>query len=391
MPVGPPGRLVGMLAAGAHLAGRSWKWLKWPVGLGVFAWLYYSNEEALAKVAAAPKDWNYAILAFLLIGGSTLMTFGRWYLLVRAQQFPFRVRDAVRLGFVGLVMNYISPGSVGGDLFKAVLLARDQQSRKAAAVATVLLDRILGLLALFLVGLGATLVPHDFPDSAEVQANTAVLWIGSLAGLAGLVLMLLPATTRWGWVNRLPRLPLVGHILDELVHGVRLYQSRPLAVLAAMGLSLVGHAGLITGFYFCALWIRQPWVPDLAAHFYFMPNAELFGAVSMVPGGVGALEWAVKQYYVLVKPNVIPEAQAAGAGLMAAIAFRVLQAVIAAIGFGYYLSSRREISAAIEEASHESPLESSPVSLQLEAGSRPHSQPAQMAGRGEERQGLSVT
>ena len=336
----------------AHIVGQSWKWLKWPVGLGLLAWLYYSNRVALAQIAAAPKNWTFAVLAFALIGGSNLVTFARWYLLVRAQEFPFRLRDAVRYGFVGLVTNYVAPGSVGGDLFKAWLLARDQSSRRAVAVATVLLDRILGLLALFLVGVVATLLPHHFHESRELQVNTVLLWLGSSAGLVGLALMLIPATTRWGWVNRLPRLPGVGHIVGELIHGVKLYQSKPFKVLAALGLSLVGHAGLITGFYFCALWMQRPWVPDLTAHFVFMPNAELIGVLGMTPGGVGTLEFAIEKAYVLLKPDAVPEDQADAAGLMAAIAFRVVTVAIAAIGGGYYLSSRREISQARSAAQH---------------------------------------
>ncbi len=343
----------GPLAAAAHFLGQSWKWLKWPVGLGIFVWLYFDKKTQLGEIARTPKNWNYAFGALLLIGGSTLATFGRWYLLVRAQGFAFRLRDAVRYGFLGLVANYVAPGSVGGDLFKAVLLARDQSSRRYVAVATVLLDRILGLLALFMVGVVATLIPHDFPDSTEVKANTALLWFGTLAGLAGLVLMLIPATTRWGWVNRLPRLPIVGHIVGELIHGVKLYQSQPLTVFAALGLSLIGHAGLITGFFFCALWMKQPWIPDLTSHFCFMPNAELVGVLGMTPGGVGALEWAVQKSYVLVSPETVSDAQAEGAGLMAALAFRVVSLAITAVGGVYYLASRREISAAIEEASHE--------------------------------------
>src|ERR1019366_7967616 len=78
--------------------GRSWTWLKWPVALGILAWLYYQNRNALAGIAAAPKDWGFAFLAFGLIGGSSLITFGRWYLLVRAQEFAFRLQDAVRYG-----------------------------------------------------------------------------------------------------------------------------------------------------------------------------------------------------------------------------------------------------------------------------------------------------
>lgn len=345
--------LVGLAIAVAHFLVRSWVWLKWPVGLGILAWLYYSNEAAINAIAAAPKAWGFAALALALITGSALLTFGRWYLLVKAQEFPFRLRDAVRYGFVGLVTNYIAPGAVGGDLFKAVLLARDQTSRRAVAVATVLLDRILGLLALFIVGACTTFVPHHLPPNPKLELATALLWCGTLAGLTGLFLMLLPATTRWKWVNALPRLPFVGRILGELIHGVTLYQSKPKVVFAALGLSIAGHAGLITGFYYCALWMQQPWVPAWTGHLYFMPTAELFATLIPTPGGVGALEEAVSWFYVQLRPEQIPELQASGAGAMAAIAFRVVTVAIAAAGGGYYISSRREISAAVEQASHE--------------------------------------
>jgi uncharacterized membrane protein YbhN (UPF0104 family) len=345
-------RFGAALAASAHFAARSWKWLKWPVAVAILYWIYYSNRDDLLKIAATPKNWTFALLAIVLIGGSTLITFGRWHLLVRAQEFPFRLRDAVRYGFIGVVSNYVAPGLVGGDLVKAFLVARDQTSRKAVAVATVLLDRILGLLALFMVGACATLLPHDIPDNPKLKLATALLWGGTLAGWAGLALLLFPATTRWGWVNRLPRLPLVGRIAGELLHGVKLYQSKPKVVLAALGLSLIGHAGLITGFYFCALWMQQRWIPDLITHFYFMPNAELFGVLIPTPGGMGALEEAISWFYAQLRPGFIPVKQAEGAGAMAAIAFRVVSIAVAAIGGGYYLTSRREISAAIEEAAH---------------------------------------
>jgi uncharacterized protein (TIRG00374 family) len=350
-----PAGIRATLASVAHLVSRSWTWLKWPVALGILAWMYYSNRADLQRIAVAPKAWGYAVLALLLISSSTLITFVRWYLLVRAQEFPFRIRDAVRYGFIGVVSNYVMPGSVGGDLIKAVLLARDHSSRKTVAAATVLLDRILGLLALFMVGAVATLLPNDVPQNPKLELATALLWIGTLAGLAGLAVLLVPATTRWGWVNRLPNLRFIGKILGELLHGVKLYQTKPKVVLAAMGLSLIGHAGLITGFYFCALWMRQPWIPDLVSHFYFMPNAELFGVLVPTPGGVGALEEAISWFYVQLRPAVIPLKQAEGAGAMAAIAFRVVTVAVAAVGGGYYITSRREISAAIEEAAHESP------------------------------------
>lgn len=338
------------------------------------AYLCHQNWDSLLKLRDRPKNWGFLAAAFLLCGGSTLLTFLRWYLLVSAQEFPFRIRDAMRLGFLGLVCNYFGPGSVGGDIVKAFLLAREQASRRAVAVATVGLDRVLGLLALFLVGAGATLFPLNIPDTPQLQVAMALLWVGSLGGLTGLALMLHPATTKWRWVNRLVHLRHVGHAIGELLHGVALYQTKRQAVMASLLISLLGHAGLITGFYCCALAMQQPWIPSLGTHFYFMPNAELFGVLIPVPAGVGALEGAIEWFYVrLAAGNATVTAEAAAAaGFIAAIAFRVVTVAIAAVGAGYFFTARKEIAAAMEEASHGDEGESSPPSPMLERGVARH-------------------
>lgn len=333
--------------------GTIWNWLKWPLALGILVFLYYRNQAALGQIAQGRKNWGHLFLAIVLMGGSTLLTFLRWFLLVWALDFPFRLRDALRLGFVGLLSNYVAPGSVGGDIVKAVLLAHEHPSRKTVAVATVLLDRILGLLALFLVGAIASLTPIDVPNDPKLKLCTMLLWVGTLGGLVGVGLMLFPATTRWGWVNRLSRLPVVGHMIGELILGVKLYQSKPLILLQALALSVVGHAGLISGFYCCALWMSQPWVPDLATHFYFMPIAELFGVLIPMPGGVGPLEAAIQWFYALLRPPIVAKAQAEAAGLIAAIAFRIVTVGIAGIGGAYYVTARREIADAMHEAEGE--------------------------------------
>jgi uncharacterized membrane protein YbhN (UPF0104 family) len=330
--------------------GKTWTWLKWPVALGILAWLYRSNQEHLAQVAEVPKAWGYLLAAVGLIAGSTLLTFLRWYFLVRALRFPFRIRDALRLGFLGLLSNYVAPGSTGGDIVKAILLARDHPARKTIAVATVLLDRVLGLLALFLVGAVASLTPIVVPDDPKLKLCTLLLWVGAAGGLVGVGLLLLPAVTRWKWVSALTRLPVVGHLVSELLHGAKLYQAQPNVLVKALALSVAGHAGLISGFYCCALWMRQPWIPDLATHFYFMPNAELFGVIIPAPGGVGPLEAAIQWFYSLLRPESVEASQARAAGLMAALAFRVVTMGIAAIGGAYYFTARRELAAAMHEA-----------------------------------------
>ena len=52
------------------------------------------------------------------------------------------------LGFIGVVFNLVIPGAVGGDLIKAAYLVR-MHIKKTQAIASMVIDRIVGLLALF--------------------------------------------------------------------------------------------------------------------------------------------------------------------------------------------------------------------------------------------------
>lgn len=327
---------------------KSWSWGKWVVAAAVLAWLYLSNREALARVSATPKSWGWLAVGLGLIGGATLVTFVRWRTLVVAQQFVFTWRDTLRLGFIGLVANYVAPGSVGGDIVKAILMAREQGSRKTVAVATVILDRILGLLALVLIGAALTVIPGPVHEHPELRPVAYLMWGSSIAGLSGLGLMLWPRFTQSRLVGLLTRLPKVGSIVRELIAGVGLYQSQPKAVVVSLLLSVVSHSGLIAGFYACALWMQQPWVPDVGTHFSFMPTAELFGAFVPVPAGMGALEGAVQWFYERVRPDTVTLEDARAAGFLAAVAFRVVCLTVAAAGGGFYLTARREINTAMQ-------------------------------------------
>src|SRR5213076_442328 len=78
---------------------------------------------------------------FCLAAGLTMV---RWYLLVRALELKLTLRDAFRFGLIGIFFNTFLPGAGGGDIIKAAVLARGQ-TRRTAAVATVIMDRLLAL------------------------------------------------------------------------------------------------------------------------------------------------------------------------------------------------------------------------------------------------------
>lgn len=321
---------------------RHWAWGKWPVAAALLTLVLWQNRVGLSRIAEVSLHWPSLLTAFALCGGSITLTFVRWYWLVKAQGFAFQLRDGLRLGFVGFLFNFVGPGGVGGDVIKAALLAKEQPSRRTTAVATVLLDRILGLLALFLIGACAAWFRwDDIRENTELVGVVWLLAVGSVAGVVGFVLMLIPAVTRHGIWTPFTRLPVVGKGIGELITDVQLYQSQRGVLFAALGLSMVGHFGMIASFYFSAQSVGVgTFVPSFSAHLFFIPAAEFLGVIIPVPGGMGALEFAVSRFYQHA-------GAAEGTGILTCLAYRAVTLVIALIGAGYYLAARREIDQAL--------------------------------------------
>jgi uncharacterized membrane protein YbhN (UPF0104 family) len=319
-----------------------WVWGKWVVATTLLSVVIWQNHEGIFQITQQPLDWSSLLTAFVLCGGAIILTFVRWFWLVQALGFSFGLRDALRLGFIGYLLNFVGPGAVGGDLLKATLLAKEQPGRRATAVATVLLDRILGLLALFVIGACAAIpLWGQIRTQAESKAALGLFLLGSVGGGIGVTLMLIPAFVRSRFWRLLARIPLAGKLIAELLGGVQLYQSRPRVLFAALGISVVGHFGMISSFYFAARAISGTlFMPDYLSHLFFIPAAEFVGVVAPVPGGVGALEWAVERFYQQAHAQV-------GTGIMTCVAYRVITLTVAMIGAGYYLTSRREIDQAL--------------------------------------------
>jgi uncharacterized membrane protein YbhN (UPF0104 family) len=363
---GPVALLLGYWRAAIQQLKRNWTWLKWPVALLLLVYLFYSNRQALANLAQRPIDWFYLVVAFVLCTAAMMLTFYRWYLLVWAQDFPFTVRDALRLGFIGYLCGYVAPGSAGGDLVKAAMIAAEQTSRKGVAAATVLLDRILGVLALFMVGAFATF----FQDPRVLQNGTvrtcvALLWAGSAGGIVGLIVMLHPAFPRSNLLRRLIRLPKVGNLIGGLVNAVLLYQQRRAVLIMTVLISIVGHFGTLSSFYYCALAINAgDAAPGYWTQLLLIPIAELFAFVIPVPGGIGVLEFAIGYYYVVAFKALgvagVTVEQASGAGIGAAFANRLATVVVVAIGASYYMMARADIGRALGTSESSPPVTQQP-------------------------------
>jgi len=77
----------------------------------------------------------------------------RWHILVRVLGLPFKLIDAIRLGFIGLFFCVFTIGVAGGDTMRAIYVCRQSPGRKTEVIASVIFDRLIGLLTM--VGIAA--------------------------------------------------------------------------------------------------------------------------------------------------------------------------------------------------------------------------------------------
>src|SRR5207237_1407470 len=144
----------------------------------------------VSRVFERPVDWHFLVLAGVLGLASVLLTFVRWYFLVRAQELPFTLPSALRLGMIGFYLSTFLPGAVGGDIIKAAFIAREQ-SRRTVAVTTVIMDRVIGLCGLvWLVAVIGSifwimgLLPH-IAVSASALTVLEAIFLGALGLMVG--------------------------------------------------------------------------------------------------------------------------------------------------------------------------------------------------------------
>ncbi len=149
--------------------------LRIAISVGALAFLFWrvvSPDETLDVLRQA--ELRYLLVAFLLFLVSLVVRAYRWFLLLRGLERKVSFGRLVRLYFVGQFFSSFLPTQFGGDVMRALELTADTES--SAAVGTVLLDRMTGLLTLFLMGLLA------LPFIAS-QMDPWLIWL--LVGVAG--------------------------------------------------------------------------------------------------------------------------------------------------------------------------------------------------------------
>lgn len=247
------------------------------------------RAEMLATLHRADRGW--LLLGFASYGLVEIGAGLRWLLLLRVQGIHLGALRLSALLLIGVFFNFFIPGGTGGDVVKTFYLMKETPGRRTAALLSVLVDRLAGLMALIVLAGGVIALRWHWLTASAATARAVWTTLAILgAGLAGILFSFL--LSGLGLVHRLPpRFPLRDRFA-ELALAYNLYGRAWPSTLGALALSFPTHLCYFAVFYcaaasFGASGVR---IPSLGELMSVMPVVNTITSMPISLGGIGVRE-----------------------------------------------------------------------------------------------------
>ena len=234
---------------------------------------------------ASSKNLSFLIFAILIFPITYILTAARWHELLKALDIHIGLFKAFTLTMVGAFYNTFMPGSTGGDFFKAMYASR-QTPHRTRAVMSVVIDRVIGLIALIILGGIAASTQWHVLQCRQIAIASGVIIAGVIVGLTVFYQPLLHRLFGLDWI--ISHLPMQKQVQNAL-QVMWMYRRRPMLVGAALLVTFPVHMAVICSAMFSGMAFGLP----LAASYYWaiVPVIVLSGSLPISPQGAGVMEY----------------------------------------------------------------------------------------------------
>lgn len=262
--------------------------LQLAVTIGLLWWVFHDpDKRAQMAEALRQANWNWLWIGVVVFFGCTVLATVRWKILLNVQGIDMGWVRTWQLFMIGMFFNLFMLGSTGGDVVKMFLTMREARNNKAAALLSVFMDRVIGMMALILISLGFLYFRYDVlshsPASAALLATLLWLLAGAVVVTVGMFV-----GSAFGWVHFLPRwTPLRGRIV-EVSAACHMYAKGWRQTIWAFLVSFPLFAMFFVTFYCAARAFTD--VLGLVDIFSVLPIVAVITAIPISVSGIGLRE-----------------------------------------------------------------------------------------------------
>lgn len=233
------------------------------------------------------------ILSVLIFPITYIVTSFRWHRLLKALDIHLTLARTFVLNMVGAFYNTFLLGSTGGDVVKAIYASK-QTPHRTRAFMSVFVDRVVGLLALLIMG-GVMAAYQYFTGGPGDASAHACGKIAILCGLivfgtaAGLFVFYHPTLRRvmgldW-FISKLPKQKQVKNAIETM----NLYRTQKWLVLQSLVVTFPVHITVVLS----AMLAGKAFGLGISPLYYFVavPVIVLVGSIPISPQGAGVMEY----------------------------------------------------------------------------------------------------
>lgn len=264
------------------------------LSISLVSWIASRADLSQLRVIIANADARFLAAAFSLYFVGYVIVSLRWRILLHAQGVNPPLGRLIESFAVSVFFNNILPSTVGGDLSRAFDSWRFGSS-KSAALIVVVVDRFIGMSAMFLLaGTAFLAAPGAIAGIPALQTMMAVFFAVIVA--SGLFLFgapRAPVSRIAGTLSNLPGFP--GRLSKKLVHGVSAYWGRNRELTRALLLSLLLQLVVIVHFMLIAEGLDATIAP--AAMFIVIPAILVVMMIPITINGIGVREAAFVYFF----------------------------------------------------------------------------------------------
>jgi uncharacterized protein (TIRG00374 family) len=252
--------------------------------IGILIWVFHSPEKRAQMAAAfSQADGHWMLIGLPVALTGEIANIIRWKILMRVQGMHLSWPRIAQLFFVGLFFNLFMPGYTGGDFARLYFSMREFPDRKKEVILTIVMDRLIGMLALVVAAVVTTGLRWQWLQ--QTPQASFLLWI-LLSMLIGFTVITVGSFLVSGLklANRLPRHTPFRDRLIETSEAYHVFARAKVSLLWAFILSFP----VLFSFY-CAAQAVHARVSFLDM-ITIMPIVTSIISLPITPGGVGFRE-----------------------------------------------------------------------------------------------------
>ena len=241
-------------------------------------------------ISGVSLGWLLASFGFM--GATIFIGVIRWRLVLAVQGLRLSLGRAVGISLVAHFFNSFLLGSTGGDLLKAYYAAAETAHKKAEAVTTVVVDRLLGLFAMLLFVSLMALVNWNVVMSQQRFMAVMLVILGMLF-VSGLVVVLSfwagPTGARQKLEAFLARLP-KGDVLVRCIEACHAFGENPGFLPRVLGWSMLLSLACVLQIVALGQGLGLPMGEQFRVLLLIVPAIICISALPITPSGIGVRE-----------------------------------------------------------------------------------------------------